>query len=541
MKAIQLTLLAVGQIWKHNGQIKIDVLKEYGTKAVITDLAIITGCNMSNQHLENDSSFKGITGDYYTCNAPYCISSEGNKYIDEYTKRNKAVRPIIKADEELLNNLKITNNIAEYGEFPQFAPSKNIQNQLESTLHEKILEKTGRKFTFDAENSSNDIQEILPESFEEYEYQNKKYIRMNHKNQYNRQFKLSNGENYTNNDYIWLEVSPVRWLVDKKKKLLISEYGLVSGIGYTNKNINDNNFNNTEMKKYLDIYMSKEMFTPIPDKSKTRTDTIKKFVLEINLLLKNYYVNNNIKNQIKEKIIKYNQDVTDSFYKTKEYNLNMENNSDYIIFLHLVNDLSEIRDMLKKYQEDNKEYLNILIIIKDCYAVLNTSIEDLNDELLIDLSNVKKLIQKLPDQKQEIDYLNHILEREKNKVIENLKGNHIKMEYMSTEEFKKFIRNKIQPYLINLGNENKSIKEINNYFTNSENDYINYYLEEIKKLIQIIKKKGNNIEISNLESIIRNQLDEKIKTDEVKMLYISLYQIVLEIEERENTKETNCN
>ena len=70
---------------------------------------------------------------------------------------------------------------------------------------------------------------------------------------------LSNGVKYKKGDYVWLRVSPVKWLIDDKTKLLISERALLSGIVFSLEDSYDGDFNNTEMFKYLNTYMLQEL------------------------------------------------------------------------------------------------------------------------------------------------------------------------------------------------------------------------------------------------------------------------------------------
>lgn len=72
---------------------------------------------------------------------------------------------------------------------------------------------------------------------------------------------LSNGVEYRNGDYVWVEVSPVKWLIDDRKGLLISKYGLVSGIRFLDKKTDyKGDFSKTEMYEYLNKYMIKDLF-----------------------------------------------------------------------------------------------------------------------------------------------------------------------------------------------------------------------------------------------------------------------------------------
>ena len=86
---------------------------------------------------------------------------------------------------------------------------------------------------------------------------------------------LSNGVQYRDGDYVWVEVSPVKWLIDDKTGILISKKGLVSGIRFLNKSTNyKGDFSKTEMKEYLDRYMSKELFQTAKTKETVNEEEI---------------------------------------------------------------------------------------------------------------------------------------------------------------------------------------------------------------------------------------------------------------------------
>ena len=70
---------------------------------------------------------------------------------------------------------------------------------------------------------------------------------------------LNDGRKVKNGDFVWLEVSPVKWLVDKASNLLISEYLLFSNISYSYAKNDKDNFEKTGIKWYLDNIWSKEL------------------------------------------------------------------------------------------------------------------------------------------------------------------------------------------------------------------------------------------------------------------------------------------
>ena len=55
--------------------------------------------------------------------------------------------------------------------------------------------------------------------YKEYYHDGKKYVRINLKEQ----VLLSNANTYYKGDYVWFEVSKVKWLIDEKSKKLISK------------------------------------------------------------------------------------------------------------------------------------------------------------------------------------------------------------------------------------------------------------------------------------------------------------------------------
>ena len=196
-------------------------------------------------------------------------------YIDDLLHR--AVRPVLQSSEIFSqitsNRVKGYNGTeeVEYGEYPQYVPAFKTQTILESE-YKRGMNKTGRSYTFDSVKNDAYRTRFKPVTYEEYEYQGKKYIRIKANLKYDfRRCKLSNGVEYEDNDYVWVEVSPVKWLIDDNTGILVSKKGLVSGIRFVNDRTNyKGDFNITEMKEYLDKYMLRDLtqtvtFTRIQD------------------------------------------------------------------------------------------------------------------------------------------------------------------------------------------------------------------------------------------------------------------------------------
>ena len=250
---IELTLLSKEDVWGENS---LDVLKKYGIKTVtITDLCVLTNGTgwfwTRSDDGDNDVSTIG----------PFC--NFGSCYRD---RRDRTVRPVLQSSvifSQIFSNRTKGYNGAEevtFGEYPQNAADPKMQNILESE-YTIGMKKTGRHYTFDSAKTDEYDEYFIPVTFEEYEYQGKRYIRVMFCDNPATTTTLSNGVAYRDGDHVWLEVSPVKWLIDNKTKTLISKKGLVSGIRFLDSIIPyKGNFSETEMYMFLNKYMVKDLF-----------------------------------------------------------------------------------------------------------------------------------------------------------------------------------------------------------------------------------------------------------------------------------------
>ena len=265
-----LTLLSEGQIWGNYKESQLEVIRKYGTKAAITDLCVLTGsylCENTDYNIDEDSSLKGRTSWFWTrsddnANDVRAVAEDGNMY-DRYSHiRHGVVRPVLKSSvifsQISPNRVRGYNGTeeVEYGEYPQYAADLMMQSILELEYN-RGMKKTGRSYTFDSVKYDDYNTGFKPVTYEEYEYQGKKYIRIKANSDFDgNKFKLSNGAFYRDDDYVWVEVSPVKWLIDDRTGILVSKIGLVSGIRFLGRNHNyKGDFSRTEMKEYLDRYM----------------------------------------------------------------------------------------------------------------------------------------------------------------------------------------------------------------------------------------------------------------------------------------------
>ena len=274
MNSQDLTLLSEGQIWGNSSESQLEVIRKYGTKAAITDLCVLTGsylCEDTDYNIDEDKSLTGRTSRFWTRSDDgvynVCgVNLTGNRSNKHRYQRNGVVRPALQSSvifsQISPNRVRGYNGTeeVEYGEYPQNAADSRMQNILESEYN-RGMNKTGRSYTFDSVKYDDYDTGFKPVTYEEYEYQGKEYIRIKANSDFgSNKFKLSNGVEYRNGDYVWVEVSPVKWLIDDRTGILISKKGLVSGIRFLDKNLDyTGDFDRTEMKEYLDRYMLRDL------------------------------------------------------------------------------------------------------------------------------------------------------------------------------------------------------------------------------------------------------------------------------------------
>ena len=267
----ELTLLSEGQIWGNDKENQLEVLKKYGTKVAITDLCVLTGCHFFKDTIDKDRSLTGRTSWFWTRsddgdNDVRVVNQYGNRSNSYRYNRNVAVRPALQSSvffsQISQNRVRGYNGIeeVEFGKYPQNAADSRMQNISEKEYN-RVMNKTGRSYTFDSVKYNDYDTKFKPVTYEEYEYHGKEYIRIKANSGFGgHKCMLSNGVEYRDGEYVWIEVAPVKWLIDDENKQLLSKYGLVSGIRFLDRKINyKGDFDRTEMKEYLAKYMLRDL------------------------------------------------------------------------------------------------------------------------------------------------------------------------------------------------------------------------------------------------------------------------------------------
>lgn len=237
------------------GTKKLEVLKKYRRMSIITDFAILQGGIVSyDGNLESDNR----TSYYWTKSACdnvafiYGIDKLGRLRRCKFDYTFLGIRPILNFSSisKLCLNKKYNEfNVLEieFGEYPKSAAKEELQKILEDLYKNNKLLKTNKKYC------------TLSDTYVEYEYNNQKYIRVSSKKSC--KAKLSNNFCYCESDNVWIKIEPIKWLVDKENDIAVAKDILSSGIPFNNFNnyINNNNFEKTEMYKFLNEYFIKDI------------------------------------------------------------------------------------------------------------------------------------------------------------------------------------------------------------------------------------------------------------------------------------------
>ena len=227
----------------------LDVIKKRGTKAVITDYAIILGGYVSN--FDDGSNLKYKIGSYFT--GSYSESSvgivydDGKNYYTSLKRRDTGIRLVMPFKDKIPSNdgiiLEKTDGVleVEYGYYPQDSVSIKLEEELNNKFLNNNIKVTGNIHLFDSDGNIT--------TTEVYELNGKKFVFVKANFYRNRNsYKLSNDKVYKNGSYVWIEVKPIKWLVDKKSNLMIMEKILFEGVSFEDAN------------DFINKYLKNEMF-----------------------------------------------------------------------------------------------------------------------------------------------------------------------------------------------------------------------------------------------------------------------------------------
>ena len=271
---------------------KLEILEKRGTIAPITDFSILLGGYVSDDYYYNNgNSLEDRSGWYWTSsddkdNDVRVVRFDGSRIHSYVNRRGGGARPALPYSS--IRNIS-SNGVrgrdgileVEYGEYPQKVASKRLQDELERAYNynQSSIRKTGKTYTTDSRKYDEYDEKFSAQIIEEYSFDDgKKYVRVKANSYYaGSEFKLSNGERYKDGDYVWVEVQPIKWLIDEKSDIALSERLLFAGVQFKHERNYKGDFRTTDIKEFMDRYFSKDI---TPSFSKEITPEEKKQIEE---------------------------------------------------------------------------------------------------------------------------------------------------------------------------------------------------------------------------------------------------------------------
>ena len=286
----------------------LDVIKKRKTKAVITDYAIILGGYVSN--FDDGSNLKYRIGSYFT--GSYNESSvgivydDGKNYYTSLKRRDTGIRLVMPFKDKIPSNngivLEKPDGVleVEYGYYPQDTVPIELEEELNNKFLNNNIKVTGNIHLFDSDGNIT--------TTEVYELNGKKFVFVKANFYRNRNsYKLSNDKVYKNRSYVWIEIKPIKWLIDKKSNLMIMEKILFEGVSFEDAN----DFINKYLKNEMFNVENVQMVNVTSDKDcNTLKDELNKIKNEIE-----YYKKQN------EELRAYNEELSK---KNKQYKITYE-------------------------------------------------------------------------------------------------------------------------------------------------------------------------------------------------------------------------
>lgn len=163
------------------GSQKIDIIDKMGTKCAVSDFAILLGANVSDQEFAlNNTSLKSRTTTWFLASqmkmgVAFTINTDGHVKWTSPTDRFPAIRPVLEyqtfSDKLVKNSKEISMPLEiEFGEYPQYAVSHCLAQQLEASFLTGNLQTTGKTYTIDARKTNEFSLPFAPQIYLEYTY-----------------------------------------------------------------------------------------------------------------------------------------------------------------------------------------------------------------------------------------------------------------------------------------------------------------------------------------------------------------------------------
>ncbi len=263
----EITFLSTYKKYKRN---YLDILEKYGPKCAITDFAVLLGgaVFINSKIVKNDVK-KYRVGIWWTkdsCNengSSVVIDSNGVRRTGPNRCRNVGARPVLPYSSISAfahsETIIYGDKEVEYGEYPQTIVDEEYSHELETAYNSGNLRVTGHTYTTDSVDCEQYDKEFEGREHTEYEYNGNKYIRfVGDSNSVGKE--MSDGQIIKLGNAYWVRVEPIVWKIYESEDLALSKKIIFSGVQYKFLSITtDDNFENTDIKKFMDKYWSKEI------------------------------------------------------------------------------------------------------------------------------------------------------------------------------------------------------------------------------------------------------------------------------------------
>lgn len=262
-----LTLLTEEETISHK---KLKIFQKVGLQAEITDFAVATG-GLKRENIKHQKLISQY-GRYWII--PEKVNfDETAKVVDTYGfqnyapvfSKNVSIRLVAsyKSIEEL-KQYKLQEREdgileIEYGFYPQTIAPRILKKEIQKDYEKNLLEKTNNVYTIDSR-KLNEFKPFNAITLEEYKKDNYYFVRVPVNSSYNIPVKFTNQLEYSNGDYIWIMVDPIKWLVDEESHKIVTKNLLLSGIQLRNTKAYNGNFKTTHMQKYINEFLLSEIF-----------------------------------------------------------------------------------------------------------------------------------------------------------------------------------------------------------------------------------------------------------------------------------------
>lgn len=301
-----------------SGDNQLEIIKKYGAKCAITDFSILLGGIVSSKYYTSEGNSKKDRNGCWLNKTTYAdivhnVYDDGFRSYFNIIERLGGARPTLSYSSisSISSNKVIGKNgilEVEYGEYPQTVVLEEFAKTLERAYLNRNINQTGKSYTTDSVNYQDVNISFKARTHTEYEYNGKKYIRFVGDSN-GRCNVLSDGRMIQDGSVYWVEVKPIKWLIDEKADIALSKRILFAGVQFDSGRYCNVDFEKTNIKEFMDDYFSKEI---VPSKTSIYEKNRRKGIKVSNIDIKKL-----------QEIVKEHDNELDNFeFKVKEKKLN---------------------------------------------------------------------------------------------------------------------------------------------------------------------------------------------------------------------------